>query len=48
MWRQVIHKPSYVLSYLRSDKPIPDLTVPNVVVGNEPAPTFFGAYGSWM
>jgi len=48
MWRQVIHKPTYVLSYLRSDKPIPDLTVPNVVVGNEPAPTFFGAYGSWM
>jgi heme/flavin dehydrogenase (mycofactocin system) len=49
MWRQVIHKPRYVLTYLRSDTPIPDLTVPNVVATpGQVAPTFFGAYGAWM
>ena len=48
MWRQVIHKPTYLLTYLRSDTPIPDLTVPNVCAPGETAPTFFGAYGSWM
>jgi len=48
MWRQVIHKPNYLLTYLRSDTPIPDLTVPNVAAPGETAPTFFGAYGSWM
>jgi pre-mycofactocin synthase len=48
MWRQVAHKPTYLLTYLRSDTPIPDLTVPNVCAPGETAPTFFGAYGAWM
>jgi pre-mycofactocin synthase len=48
MWRQVVHKPTYLLTYLRSDTPIPDLTVPNVCAPGEQAPTFFGAYGAWM
>jgi hypothetical protein len=26
---------------------VPDLTVPNMAVRGEPAPTFFGAYGEW-
>ncbi len=27
---------------------MPDLTAPNLSEGGGPAPTFFGAYGSWM
>jgi heme/flavin dehydrogenase (mycofactocin system) len=48
MWRQVVHKPQYLLTYLRSETPIPDLTVPNVCAPGEQPPTFFGAYGEWM
>jgi L-lactate dehydrogenase (cytochrome)/glycolate oxidase len=45
---QVLPKPSYLLSYLRSDTPIPDLTVPNMAEVGVSGPTFFGAYGTWM
>lgn len=42
---EVVTHPSYLWSFLRSDTPIPNLTVPNL---GDPAPTFFGAYGEWM
>ena len=45
---QIVTRPSYLLSYLRSSTPIPDLTVPNMAEKGQQAPTFFGAYGSWM
>ena len=45
---QVVTKPSYLMTYLRSSTPIPDLTVPNQAEPGQPAPTFFGAYGEWM
>jgi pre-mycofactocin synthase len=45
---EVATRPSYLLRYLRSDKKIPDLTVPNLAEPGQPAPTFFGAYGEWM
>jgi heme/flavin dehydrogenase (mycofactocin system) len=45
---QVVTRPSYLLTYLRSSTPIPDLTVPNLSEPGQPPPTFFGAYGGWM
>ena len=42
-----ITRPRWGLKFLRS-RTIPDLTVPNIPVGGEDAPTFFGAYGQWM
>jgi heme/flavin dehydrogenase (mycofactocin system) len=45
---QVVTHPAYLLRYLRSSTPVPDLTVPNMAGRGEPAPTFFGAYGAWM
>jgi heme/flavin dehydrogenase (mycofactocin system) len=45
---QVVTRPSYLLTYLRSDKPVPDLGVPNMCQPGEQPPTFFGAYGEWM
>jgi heme/flavin dehydrogenase (mycofactocin system) len=42
-----ITRPRWGLKFLRSGK-IPDLTVPNIPLGQEEAPTFFGAYGQWM
>ena len=45
---QVAVKPRWLLDFARTGK-IPDLTVPNMVANpDEPAPTFFGAYGLWM
>ena len=44
---EVLARPSYLMTYARSGR-IPDLTVPNMVVPGETAPTFFGAYGEWM
>jgi len=41
-----IARPGWALRFVR--RGIPDLSVPNLVVGDEPAPTFFGAYGEWM
>ena len=45
---EVVRRPSYLARYLRSDRMIPDLTVPNLAEPGQPAPTFFGAYGEWM
>ena len=42
-----VTRPRWGLKFLRSGK-IPDLTVPNIPLGQEEAPTFFGAYGQWM
>jgi isopentenyl diphosphate isomerase/L-lactate dehydrogenase-like FMN-dependent dehydrogenase len=39
-------RPAWLYSWLRTGR-IPALTVPNLPVGGEPAPTFFGAYGQW-
>jgi pre-mycofactocin synthase len=38
--------PRWLYSFLKSGH-LPDLTVPNIPAGGEPAPTFFGAYGQW-
>jgi heme/flavin dehydrogenase (mycofactocin system) len=40
-------RPAWLLQWARIGK-FPDLTVPNLPVGGEPAPTFFAAYGQWM
>jgi len=40
-------RPRWLLSFLRQGG-IPDLTVPNMALPGQPAPTFFGAYGEWM
>jgi L-lactate dehydrogenase (cytochrome)/glycolate oxidase len=45
---QVVTKPAYLRDWLRSDTPVPDLTVPNLVEPGAAPPTFFGAYGEWM
>jgi heme/flavin dehydrogenase (mycofactocin system) len=46
---QVLTHPSYLLDWLRSPTPIPDLTVPNLAPApGMLGPTFFGAYGEWM
>jgi len=40
-------RPRWVLDFLRRGG-IPDLTVPNMALPGQPAPTFFGVYGEWM
>ena len=42
-----LSRPRWFLDWARTGK-FPDLTVPNLPVHGEPAPTFFGAYGQWM
>ena len=42
-----VMRPKWGMQFLRAGK-IPDLTVPNIPVGGEDPPTFFGAYGQWM
>ena len=42
-----ITRPGYVLDWLRHGG-LPSLTVPNMAVPGQAAPTFFGAYGEWM
>ena len=44
---EVIVKPRWLSTWLRTGA-IPDLTVPNLAVGGQQPPTFFGAYGEWM
>ncbi|WP_228001218.1 pre-mycofactocin synthase MftD [Nocardia australiensis] len=44
---QTIIKPRWLSTYLKSGR-IPDLTAPNMVIGDGAAPGFFGAYGEWM
>lgn len=44
---EALTRPRWLWSYARTGQ-LPDLTVPNMAVDGEPAPTFFGAYGQWM
>ena len=44
---QAIVRPRWFYRWAKTLRP-PDLTVPNMAVGGEPAPTFFGAYAEWM
>lgn len=44
---QVVVKPRWLTRYLRAGT-LPDLTAPNMTLGDAPAPGFFGAYGEWM
>jgi heme/flavin dehydrogenase (mycofactocin system) len=44
---EVLRRPRWLLDFARSGR-IPDLTVPNMALPGEPAPTFFGVYGRWM
>jgi len=44
---EALARPRWLREYLRTGH-IPDLTVPNIPAGGEPAPTFFGAYGQWQ
>lgn len=40
-------RPRWLLEFAKTGK-VPDLTAPNLAEGQDPAPTFFGAYGEWM
>jgi pre-mycofactocin synthase len=42
-----ITRPRWLLEWVRTGA-LPGLTVPNMALPGEPAPTFFGAYGEWM
>jgi heme/flavin dehydrogenase (mycofactocin system) len=44
---EALSRPAWLYSYLKAGH-IPDLKVPNLPVGGEPVPTFFGAYGQWQ
>ncbi|MGQ4616133.1 pre-mycofactocin synthase MftD [Nocardia sp. R7R-8] len=44
---QTLARPRWLATYLRSGS-IPDLTTPNMAIGDAPAPGFFRAYGEWM
>jgi pre-mycofactocin synthase len=44
---QALVRPRWFYTWAKTLRP-PELTVPNMATGNEPAPTFFGAYGEWM
>jgi L-lactate dehydrogenase (cytochrome) len=44
---EVALKPRWLATWLRT-RAIPDLTVPNLALGDQAPPTFFGAYGEWM
>ena len=44
---EALTHPRWLYRFLKSGH-LPDLTVPNIPVGGEPAPTFFGAYGQWQ
>ncbi len=44
---EVAIRPRWLLDWLRHGE-LPDLGVPNFAVGDQPAPGFFEAYGTWM
>ena len=44
---EAIIRPRWLIRYARTGRP-PELTVPNMAPLGGPAPTFFGAYGTWM
>jgi pre-mycofactocin synthase len=44
---EVLRRPRWLARWARTGSP-PHLTVPNMALPGEPAPTFFAAYGEWM
>jgi L-lactate dehydrogenase (cytochrome)/glycolate oxidase len=44
---EALSRPAWLAEWLKTGQ-IPGLTVPNMPAGDEPPPTFFGAYGQWM
>jgi L-lactate dehydrogenase (cytochrome) len=44
---EVLRRPRWLADWARSGA-LPNLEVPNMAVGDQPAPTFFAAYGEWM
>jgi pre-mycofactocin synthase len=44
---EALTHPRWLAAFAKT-KRIPDLTVPNMGVPGQPAPTFFGVYGEWM
>jgi heme/flavin dehydrogenase (mycofactocin system) len=44
---EALVRPGWSLRWARSGA-LPDLSVPNMAVSGQPAPTFFEAYGAWM
>lgn len=44
---EVLRRPKWLAQWARTGA-IPDLTVPNMGVPGQQAPTFFGVYGEWM
>jgi heme/flavin dehydrogenase (mycofactocin system) len=44
---EALSRPAWLAEWLKTGQ-IPGLTVPNMPAGDEPAPTFFGAYGQWL
>jgi L-lactate dehydrogenase (cytochrome)/glycolate oxidase len=44
---EALRRPRWFAAWARTGRP-PDLSVPNMAIGGEDAPTFFGAYGEWM
>ncbi len=44
---EVIVRPRWLIDWLRAGR-LPALGVPNFVVGDDPVPGFFEAYGTWM
>jgi pre-mycofactocin synthase len=44
---EALSRPAWLAEWLKTGH-IPGLTVPNLPAGDEPAPTFFGAYAQWM
>jgi L-lactate dehydrogenase (cytochrome)/glycolate oxidase len=44
---QALVRPRWFYGWAKTLRP-PDLTVPNMALAGQPAPTFFGAYGEWL
>lgn len=44
---EVLRRPRWLARWARTGS-TPDLTVPNMAVAGEPAPSFFAVYGEWM
>lgn len=43
---QALRRPAWLAAFAKARR-LPDLTVPNMAMPGEPAPTFFGVYGEW-
>jgi pre-mycofactocin synthase len=44
---EVLRKPRWLWDFAKTGK-LPDLSTPNLAIGDEAPPTFFGAYFQWM